>query len=369
MGDTVDHLEAADQTVAFPEQDDPLQNVDEDTLRELNSVNVILPQALDDAQTIKGIATETIALKKRGLISALEAEQLAVQIPGVQGTEENPVSYTSVPTSVGLNSAIGAMQNHVVSEDQRIRGVAVDAIDAILSKSTTELDGLIKGLTSAITLHAAATCKVIETTGATPESNTTGYIGNVTSFDVLKNVASSYTPGQTDSPSLDKLLQFIEDNKNQYRRLEYYINTGCIRVREQSFNVSQIAQNQLVPIDNGNSVELKLGHLLMLGSKQQETGELFARAYKNTIDCLNVIRDHLTSKAATQEMFEQTVHHLGCAVQCSGILDELKSTLAIIIGNTVSTACFYNDYSVAGTQVPAQERFVPATSKVKRYLM
>ena len=52
------------------------------------------------------IATEAAALKKRGLIHSLEAEQLSTLVPAIQGSKEDPLSYTSVPTAVGVSHAV-----------------------------------------------------------------------------------------------------------------------------------------------------------------------------------------------------------------------------------------------------------------------
>lgn len=368
--DVLDHIEAADP-VNPPDdlQDNPLQHVSEDQLLGLDSVMVQMPAVQEEATTAVQIATEAAALRKRGTIHALEAENLATLVPAIQGAPDSPVSYTSVPTTVGVSRAVELLEGASADTMNLASTKASDCVDRAMAQVPTFQNKFESEWLAAQGAYTLARTTCAASTGGPVETNYGLYLG-----PEQAPVTLSKTISAADASTLGPQLAEFGAAMNKitgtgYHAYDLVRDTNYIRIGEFIYNLGTVAAGEpQVHTDSERFSSFTYGTAITAPMvKYPEKVKALQAAHAGIFNKLSHIKTEIdgwepgegTTVARIGELISQAALYI---TFLGAVQDQLNR---IVLLTNVATAFF--EGVAKGGAVPAAERYRPVSHVRRRF--
>lgn len=188
---TLDNLQAAPLDEPHPEQEEPFQHLPEDVVKNVEKVEIAIPQddlSLENMISVfQEIQSAKERLKQTGKISSLEAQEIARFVPEVMGTETDPVSFTSIPTSVGVEQTQEALDNKEQNLIEDAKEKMKKLIEETVKEASVRMMVLDKDYTPTLLDYNQAREQFRKSTGDYPEYTNDIYVGDVPLNTALVN--------------------------------------------------------------------------------------------------------------------------------------------------------------------------------------
>ena len=370
--DILDNLQAADQNTPTPAQDDPLQHVPEEALRNLDTLQVDLPQVQEQANLANTIATEAAALKKRGLIHSLEAEQLSTLVPAIQGSKEDPLSYTSVPTAVGVSHAVELMEREAVAAQSMAVVKGMEAIDRVVVRADAFLSKFEGEWVAAIATYQASIENVKSARGSTPESDPNAYIGNEPAVQVLRRLAKDDAQLDDLPPHLGALHQVINQANNHTSRLEMLTYAQCLAIGDTHYSITTLVKGLFTTMDSGDVMTAKTRTpsytSVLTGPTTQYPDTVMAlqTAARAMVERLRTAATHLQQAKTQAASVQETTHAINDATLAAALFEHIEKAMQMLLELTQAAATFYEACAQSGLVQVAKEKQTFTPSRVQR---
>lgn len=363
--DILDNLAAADPALPVEEQqqlDNPMQHVSEDELRNLDSVMIQMPQAQEQAEKAGLIATEAIALRKRGRMHALEAEALATLVPAIQGTAEEPISYTTVPTAVGVSQAVEIMETEAQNVMEIAARKTTDCIERVVHQAPeliTKFENEFAAASGSY-LQAREACK--EATGGMPESNYTMALGDEAAPHALGRVAGTLNNSET-AGALGTYAKALEPLVGTaFDGYYLFVRPVVVRLGDNLFRCADIIAGEVEPLvrdtnANGTNVTFAAtlsAPMLVYPETAKSLQEAIAAAVKQ-LQAIQVSLDGHEANHDGQQVVERTALVSKAAVLI-GLVRAMQESLEKIVKLTQVATDFYNDCAKGAVVVSTERR-------------
>lgn len=247
---TLDNLQAAPLDEPHPEQEEPFQHVPEDVIQNVEKLEVQMPQEEASLENMKLIFQEIQSaqekLKQTGKISSLEAQEIARFVPEVMGTETEPVSFTSIPTSVGVEQTQKTLQD----KQEALGGQALIKLQELIKETTTHASNatavLNKDYEPTLVEYTQAREIFRKATGEYPEFADEVYIGEIPMTAAL---AANY-PSMRESEATQSSEKFRRLHEAFRDHVGYDVNFSHLFYGQAGGYIHLVDYNEQYRLDN-----------------------------------------------------------------------------------------------------------------------
>ena len=364
--DILDGLQAAEIDENIPEQDRPFRNINIEDLTNAEGIIVSMKEQADIAEKAAYVASEGLRIAKEGMIDLSTARNLAKEVPEIMGTPSTPVSYTSVPTKVGVSKAVEILQGNASSSRDAVLVKMNDLIDRSIVVMQNSINHFQTEWVGALASYGVSRAKALEEFGDLPEQSNQVFLDGRTGYELGLSIIVKH---QSDEGNLDGGLvaKFIEAvapfinysfNSLEYKLLtkiplyavgESVYTTNCvldaIALFEGPTKPTQTLAHWLsAPLSNGEN-NSKI--MIDLGFKCIERLRTIAKSMKTGEDCV---------------LSESELSHLSAkALHITTVIAQITKALEGFIAATKAASAFYEEaLHVSTTAQPraATENFV-----------
>lgn len=193
--DILDGLQAAQIDEAKPEQDHPFRNINIEDLTSAEGIVVGMQEQAQVADKAAFVASESRRIAKEGLIDVATARNLSTEVPQIMGTPDDPVSYSSVPTKIGVSKAVEILENAASSSRDAAVVKMADLIDRAITTMQSSIDKFQSEWVGALASYGASRAKATAEFGGLPEESTEVYLEGQSGEELgLSKVKKFYKP-------------------------------------------------------------------------------------------------------------------------------------------------------------------------------
>lgn len=363
----LENIQAAPSDLPMPEQNDPLRNVPEDTLRNLDTLVVDMEQTSEVADQAQRVATEALQIEQSGLMDQMHAEALAKDVPAVLGSTDRPVSYTSVPTNVGASYAVEILEDAAAnSRDMAITKIS-SAIDRATVVAQSVLDKDEAEWLAAITNYAAARTNVFEATGGYPEDSYDLYLGNRPSGEVLMETIHREGGAESVSGSYDNFVQAIRallsNGANTLEAVLFGIE-GVLAVGETGYSLSKLAEGVIATaaVNDYNRVSAATWLLSPVNSLNGRREQLRAGMVA-LIEQLRILHSALNAHKEQPLSVAQTATSVQQSILLASLLARMNKALEGTVTVANAATQFYKDFAQGAPQPSADSQPHPVATE------
>lgn len=357
--DLLQNIEAAPNQEPHPEQDDPLRNVPEEAMRNLDTLVVDMEQTAEVADQAQRVATEAVQIETSGLMDQLRAEEIARDVPAVLGTQDNPVSYTDVPTNVGVGRAVEILEEAAANS----RDMAVTKINASIDRAMVMAQSVLDKdegeWLAAIAAYATARSNVLEACGAFPEDSYDLYLGNRPAGEVLMEGIYRDSFGVEGVSSVyenfrNAIVPFITNGPSSLEQV-FFANVRLIAVGEARYALYQLADGVIDPVMGSNDSTIVSGAQWLLGPVNAFTvGREHLRAgIVAFIEQLRILHNRLNEHGQTPISVAETATSVQQSILLASLLAKMSKALEASVAVTNAATQFYKEFVQNAPQPPA----------------
>ena len=364
--DILDGLQAADIDENIPEQDRPFRNINIEDLTSAEGIIVSMKEQTGIAEKAAYVASEGLRIAKEGMIDLSTARNLAKEVPEIMGTPSTPVSYTSVPTKVGVSKAVEILQGNASSSRDAVLVKMNDLIDRSIVVMQNSINHFQTEWVGALVSYGVSRAKALEEFGDLPEQSNQVFLDGKTGYELGLSIIDKH---QSDEGNLDgglvaKFIETVAPFINySFNSLEYKLLTkiplyavgesvyttnnviDAIALLEVPAKRTQTLAHWLAaPLSNGEN-NSKI--MIDLGFKFIERLRTIAKSMKTGEDCV---------------LSESELSHLSAkALYITTVIAQITKALEGFIAATKAASAFYEEaLHVSTTAQPraATENFV-----------
>ena len=364
--DILDGLQAAEIDENIPEQDRPFRNINIEDLTSAEGIIVSMKEQAGIAEKAAYVASEGLRIAKEGMIDLSTARNLAKEVPEIMGTPSTPVSYTSVPTKVGVSKAVEILQGNANSSRDAVLAKMNDLIDRSIVVMQNSINHFQTEWVGALASYGVSRAKALEEFGDLPEQSNQVFLDGRTGYELGLSIIVKH---QSDEGNLDgglvaKFIEAVAPFINySFNSLEYKLLTKLplYAVGENVYTTNDVldaidlfegpakppqtlAHWLSAPLSNGEN-NSKI--MIDLGFKCIERLRTIAKSMKTGEDCV---------------LSESELSHLSAkALHITTVIAQITKALEGFIAATKAASAFYEEaLHVSTTAQPrvATENFV-----------
>ena len=364
--DILDGLQAADIDENIPEQDSPFRNINIEDLTSAEGIIVSMKEQTGVAEKAAYVASEGLRIAKEGMIDLSTARDLAKEVPEIMGTPSTPVSYTSVPTKVGVSKAVEILQGSASSSRDAVLVKMNDLIDRSIVVMQNSINHFQAEWVGALASYGVSRAKALEEFGDLPEQSNQVFLNGMTGFELGLSIIVKQ---QSDEAILEgglvaKFIEMVAPFINySFNSLEYklltktpvyavgesiYTTNGVLDANALSGSVNEPRQTithwLAAPLSNGEN-NSKI--MIDLGFKCIERLRTIAKSMKTGEDCV---------------LSESELSHLSAkALHITTVIAQITKALEGFIAATKAASAFYEEalhLSTSAQPRAATENFV-----------